>query len=1370
MATWGSWVYDGSGHGFRLGYDITSLANSDTSQTLRLRIYMTVNWGVSDCNNTWTVTGDFPTRSGTYDGPADDDTSACIVCSNGQTITIYDDTRVVTKVYGSTQYIDFSASLSGLDVYGTGLTGTVSGGYTVQARPYSAPTAPSNVTATRVSDTQQTIAWTRNATTGAPYDNILVQRRIGGGSWSTVATLSGTATNWSDTTTAKNGRYDYQVAARNSVATSSYTRSSPDVSTTPNNPGSVAVAKSGSNNVLTWSATDSGYPTGWLYWEVQYSTNGGSSWTTLSTGIDKTLRSYTHSSPSLGYTYIYRIRGRAPNTGQSADPLYSSYVNSNSLLLPAVPAAPTNVAATRVSDTQQTITWTRNETAGAPYDNIVVQRRVSGGSWATLSSTVSGSATSYTDSTTAKNARYEYQVAAKNTAGTSSYTRSSPDVSTTPNNVWGVTATKIASGDIQVTWSASDSNYPSGYLYYEVEESINSGSSWTVKSTTLAVGTRSYTHVSPSLGDTHLYRVRSRSVTPTLYSSYVNSNTVQLASVPNAPTGLSPNGAIRDLTDSNAISWVYNPTDSSEITKRELRWRISGDVTWVSGGEYTTNLLSTTINEAYITGLLPGASNGDTLEWAVRTWGAHPDPSDWSATATIILRSKPTVNVTDPTDSEEIVTSTLSVTWTYFQAESSAQASWVAQLLKGGSVVQTKSASGTGNSTVFYGLDNDSTYDVQVTVTSVDGFSSALDSVTITTNFLPPVLVDATGYYDEDSASVVLQLTPQAVEAGVTVDASTVTIERKIDDGDWHLVGDNLPPGSSVIDTQPTIHGVNCYRLTVYSDLPSARTQFIREIATTLYDNGSFETPSGATTVVRTNYSENPRPSAGWGINWGTGGAGNLSYESASALSVCDLYYHAEWTAASSDVGRGTESPLSAEVPIGRAVVSLYVRTSVAQNMQVQTAGTGTWSTIEAPIITTVPGEWTRLYAVLDVTVAGQVQARAYASTGGHAWQIGETLDVSGLLIEAVAVLRPYFDGVYTPDPDFTSAWDSTADGSISVLTGEMLVGASHGNGRFAVQSSQWSKNGAFSGRCYPNPVSSYTSAETAWGISLPTLSSMGFVVGDTVTIRATLHMDEPMTTSPHALARCIWIGVAQSSPLAASSAAPNTAGDHLVELTWTITDLTSANVRLAHGEAPWRSTTEETPSVWWDDVVIVRGDGSNLPDDFWADSEMVLLTDSWSNDLTISLGPVDNGDGTVSYAEECFLAVPAAEEVNSFLTTGPGFDELVVLMCEPRISVSTTRNRTIQAFAGRVWPVEMAGQNLSQSITVSGSISGRGENDSMQALETLAVTDSIVLWRDPTGRRMYGSIGPVNAGQAGLFVPHAWNPGFTIRRVDHDG
>src|SRR5690606_17765536 len=104
---------------------------------------------------------------------------------------------------------------------------------------------------------------------------------------------------------------------------------------------------------------------------------------------------------------------------------------------------------------------------------------------------------------------------------------------------------------------------------------------------------------------------------------------------------------------------------------------------------------------------MPGGTfdNGDSYEWQVRTWGLHPDPSNWSATATFVASTPPTSTVTSPTDPWEQAIATAG--WTYYDSEGTTQSAWQARLSSGGLTLEDRNGNGAATSTVFNTRLND---------------------------------------------------------------------------------------------------------------------------------------------------------------------------------------------------------------------------------------------------------------------------------------------------------------------------------------------------------------------------------------------------------------------------------------------------------------------------------------------------------------------------------------------------------------------------------------------------------------------------------------------------------------------------------------
>lgn len=489
----------------------------------------------------------------------------------------------------------------------------------------------------------------------------------------------------------------------------------------------------------------------------------------------------------------------------------------------AAPAAPTNVVASRSSDTLTNLTWTRTSptSQAAPYQNQRVQRRAFSSAdgwsaWVNRSSLLGPTNETWSDATTA-NWRYQYRVVAINSAG-QGISAGSNTLATTPSAPSNVQAAKSGS-NIVVTWT--NTRRVAGGVQVERRED---GGTW-VAAATLSGSPTSWTHVSPNPAVTHQYRVRATVTDPTLQSGFANSNIVQLAAPPNAPTGLT-GPSIRDATEDATWRWTHNPVDSSAQSAFEVRHRVVGSGSWTETGE---------ISSAVSEWVLPADTydNPDSIEWAVRTWGQHDDPSPWSATASSPTSTRPTVVVNAPEQDATVEVSTLVVEWGYDQAEESAQAGWTVELLDAGEVVvETRSGSGTASTAALTTvLPDDSTWTVRVRVQSSAGLLSEWDAATFDVAYpLPPIPTVALTW-DPWTASTAVEVTvPDPVDD--EVEAVHVDIWRAIDEGEWELIATGVPLDTTVTDWAPTVAGTNRYRADAVSALPSSRSSDPVELVT----------------------------------------------------------------------------------------------------------------------------------------------------------------------------------------------------------------------------------------------------------------------------------------------------------------------------------------------------------------------------------------------------------------------------------------------------------------------------------------------------------------------------------------------------------
>jgi phosphatidylinositol-3-phosphatase len=172
----------------------------------------------------------------------------------------------------------------------------------------------------------------------------------------------------------------------------------------PSPPANLTATPGNSHVSLAWSASGGAIS----YNVYRGTTAGGESPTPISSGSSAT--SYTDSSVSNGTTYYYEVTAVNAN-GESG------FSNEASATPNAPPAAPSNLAATAVSKSQISLTWTNND---ASATSISIERSTDRTRF-TQVATIGGSVSSYLDTGLAKNKKYYYRVRAINGAGASAY-------------------------------------------------------------------------------------------------------------------------------------------------------------------------------------------------------------------------------------------------------------------------------------------------------------------------------------------------------------------------------------------------------------------------------------------------------------------------------------------------------------------------------------------------------------------------------------------------------------------------------------------------------------------------------------------------------------------------------------------------------------------------------------------------------------------------------------------------------------------------------------------------------------------------------------------------------------------------------------
>jgi hypothetical protein len=246
--------------------------------------------------------------------------------------------------------------------------------------------------------------------------------------------------------------------------------------------------------------------------------------------------------------------------------------------------------------------------------------------------------------------------------------------------------------------------------------------------------------------------------------------------------------------------------------------------------------------------------------------------------------------------------------------------------------------------------------------------------------------------------------------------------------------------------------------------------------------------------------------------------------------------------------------------------------------------GAGAYTSSASPAAPNVAGS-TRLsltYTVPAGTTEQFVRLYNGAQAGnGDVWW-------DDLLIEEVDVLKPYFDGTYPAETDYTYAQTGADVNSSSVMRANMPSGTSNTGGRVGHSSSEWAANGTKSIRI-PHAYAVSSSGDTFIEIQ-NMLNGYAFKPNTNYTMSATCRTSQVLTSPQGSFMTKFRVNVGAELTLNYTQTKPNTAGASRVVATFTTPAATNvAFIRLYNG------TAFGGGDVWWDEIVLEEGitDGS---------------------------------------------------------------------------------------------------------------------------------------------------------------------------------
>lgn len=454
----------------------------------------------------------------------------------------------IERKTGSSSYTQITIVGANVTTYSdTGLSAGITYTYRVRAynsvgdSPYSseasvtagvAPAAPSNLVATPVSTSQINLTWTDNSNNETGFK---VERRTTGGSYTQIAVVGANTTTFANSGLSASTSYSYRVRAYNSWGDSSYSDEASSITSLPAAPTNLAATTLSNTQIqLTWT-DNAGNETGFL---IERKTAGGSYVQMDAVGANVTI--YTNSGLSSNTTYTYRVRAHNP-VGNSA---YSNEANAVTTFI----AAPSNLAATTLSNTQIQLTWTDNSNNEAGFK---IERKTDGGSYTQIA-TVGANVTTYSNTGLVDNTTYFYRVRANNSSADSEY---SNEVSATTGAVPAAPSNLIVAAlsgtQISLSWRDNSNNG----LGFKVERKIVGGSYTQIA--VVGANTTAYSDTGLSSNTTYFYRVRAyNSIGNSAYSQEVSAAT----GVPAAPAALTATAVSKEKI---MLTWIDNATNET---------------------------------------------------------------------------------------------------------------------------------------------------------------------------------------------------------------------------------------------------------------------------------------------------------------------------------------------------------------------------------------------------------------------------------------------------------------------------------------------------------------------------------------------------------------------------------------------------------------------------------------------------------------------------------------------------------------------------------------------------------------------------------------------------------------------------------------
>ncbi len=577
------------------------------------------------------------------------------------------------------------------------------------------------------------LSWTAPNNNGSAITGYRLERKAGTGNYGLVSsTISATSTTYTDTGLTPATQYTYRISARNSVGNAAWSNESSAMTGTaaPAAVSNLSAAPDGTNGSteidLTWTApSDNGEAiTGYT---LQRKADPGS-FTLVSSTIAAGATSYSDTGLTPATTYTYRIRAvnSIGDAGWSNEPTATT---DN-----AAPAAVSDLSATKDGAREIDLSWTAPAAHGQPIQRYTLQRKTGSGIYTDVSTAISATSTSYSDTSLTPATTYTYRIRAVNSVGNADW--SNEDDATTdaaaPAAVSNLSATKLDSTRISLSWSAPNTN-GAPIIDYAIERKAGSGNYARV-ATRLASAIR-YTDTGLTPGTQYTYRIRARNSVGSAEWSNEPSATTD-ATAPARITGLS---AAEDATNGSTqinLSWTAPAANGEAISSYTLRRKTgSGDY-----ADIATSTIAAGDTSYSDTGLTPAT----TYTYQIRAVNSVGN-ADWSNEADATTDAAPPDAITDLAATKDATNGSteIDLSWTTPAANGAAISSYTIERKAGpGSFTQLSGSPGpAATSYRDTGLTPGTTYTYRLRAWNTQGAGAWSNEADATTDATAPARI-----------------------------------------------------------------------------------------------------------------------------------------------------------------------------------------------------------------------------------------------------------------------------------------------------------------------------------------------------------------------------------------------------------------------------------------------------------------------------------------------------------------------------------------------------------------------------------------------------------------------------------------------------